>query len=379
MDIQELRKIIDGIDDEMTRLFVKRMQAAEEVSRFKKENGMLVQDRTREREILFRVTENAPRELEAYVKTLFPTLFSMSRSRQNTIIAKNNRLAEDIKAAVEETPSLFPTKAVVACQGVEGAYSQIAADKLFSIADIMYFNSFEGVFRAVEKGLCRYGVLPVENSSHGSVTQVYDLMKKHNFHIVRSLKLKIDHSLLAKPGTRLGDIKEIVSHEQAIAQCGEFLESLKGVKITVAENTASAARAVAESERSDLAAISSGDCASLYGLETLGGEIQDNPNNFTRFICISKKLEIYPGANKVSLMLSIPHRPGSLYELMSKFSVLGLNLTKLESRPVPEKEFEFMFYFDIEASVESEAVVGLLCEIAADSLQFGFLGNYAEV
>ena len=209
MDIQELRKIIDGIDDEMTRLFVKRMQAAEEVSRFKKENGMLVQDRTREREILFRVTENAPRELEAYVKTLFQTLFSMSRSRQNTIIAKNNRLAEDIKAAVEETPSLFPTKAVVACQGVEGAYSQIAADKLFSIADIMYFNSFEGVFRAVEKGLCRYGVLPVENSSHGSVTQVYDLMKKHNFHIVRSLKLKIDHSLLAKPGTVSGTLKRL--------------------------------------------------------------------------------------------------------------------------------------------------------------------------
>jgi chorismate mutase/prephenate dehydratase len=136
---------------------------------------------------------------------------------------------------------------------------------------------------------------------------------------------------------------------------------------------------VAESDRSDIAAISSHDCAELYGLSALQVNVQNNSNNFTRFICISKKLEIYPGADKISLMLSVPHRPGSLYEMISKFSVLGLNLTKLESRPIPEKDFEFMFYFDIEASVNSEPVVNLLCEIASGTDQFDFLGNYSEI
>ncbi|HZK39567.1 MAG TPA: prephenate dehydratase, partial [Clostridia bacterium] len=318
-------------------------------------------------------------ELEVYIKTLFLTLFSLSRSYQNALMAKESPLADEIRKALDETPKLFPTKAVVACQGVEGAYSQIATDKLFSLPNIMYFNTFEGVFRAVETGLSRYGILPIENSSHGSVTQVYDLMKQHNFHIVKGLKLKIDHSLLAKPACKPSDIKEIFSHEQAIAQCSKFLDNLKGVKVTVVENTAVAAQMVAESQRSDVAALSSHNCAELYGLAVLGVDVQNNTNNYTRFICISKKLEIYPGANKISLMLSVSHRPGSLYEMISKFSVLGLNLTKLESRPVPDKDFEFMFYFDIEASVVSEPVINLICEIAAGTEQFDFLGNYSEI
>jgi chorismate mutase/prephenate dehydratase len=339
----------------------------------------MVLDRSRERDILTRVTENVSPELEVYIKTLFLTLFSLSRSYQNALMAQGSPLAADITKAVAETPTIFPTKAVVACQGVEGAYSQITAEKLFSLPNIMYFNSFEGVFQAVEKGLCRYGILPIANSSHGSVTQVYDLMKKHNFHIVKALKLKIDHSLLVKQGCDMAGVKEIFSHEQAIGQCSEFLESLKGVKVTMVENTAVAAQMVAESDRSDIAAISSHDCAELYGLSALQVNVQNNSNNFTRFICISKKLEIYPGADKISLMLSVPHRPGSLYEMISKFSVLGLNLTKLESRPIPEKDFEFMFYFDIEASVNSEPVVNLLCEIASGTDQFDFLGNYSEI
>ena len=379
MDIENLRAQIDKIDDELTRIFTDRMEISQLVSQYKKDNKLMVLDRSREREILTRVTADAAPELEVYIKTLFLTLFSLSRSYQYAMMAKDSLLANEIRQAVAETPALFPTKAVVACQGVEGAYSQIAADKLFPLPNMMYFNSFEGVFRAVETGLSRYGILPIENSSHGSVTQVYDLMKQHNFHIVKGLKLKIDHSLLAKLGCKAKDIKEIFSHEQAIAQCSKFLEDLKGVKVTVVENTAVAAQMVAQSERSDVAALSSHNCAELYGLAVLGVDVQNNSNNFTRFICISKKLEIYPGANKISLMISIPHRPGSLYEMISKFSVLGLNLTKLESRPVPDKDFEFMFYFDIDASVVSEAVVNLICEIAAGADQFDFLGNYSEI
>ncbi len=379
MDIETLRAQIDKIDDELTRIFNTRMEISQLISQYKRDNKLMVLDKSREREILTRVTAGADPELEVYIKTLFLTLFSLSRSYQNALMAKDSPLAYEIKKALDETPKLFPTKAVVACQGVEGAYSQIAADKLFSLPNIMYFNTFEGVFRAVETGLSRYGILPIENSSHGSVTQVYDLMKQHNFHIVKGLKLKIDHSLLAKPGCKVADIKEIFSHEQAIAQCSKFLDSLKGVKVTVVENTAVAAQMVAQSQRSDVAALSSHNCAELYGLAALGVDVQNNTNNYTRFICISKKLEIYPGANKISLMLSVSHRPGSLYEMISKFSVLGLNLTKLESRPVPDKDFEFMFYFDIDASVVSEPVMNLICEIAAGTEQFDFLGNYSEI
>ncbi len=379
MDIEKLRIQIDEIDNEITNLFGKRMEISNLVSRYKKENRLTVIDRSREREILSRVTELVEPELEVYTKTLFQTLFNLSRSYQNMLLSDDHPLRQEIENSLKNTPDLFPSKAVVACQGVEGAYSQIAADKLFSLPSIMYFNTFEGVFTAVEKGLSRYGILPIENSSHGSVTQVYDLMKKHNFHIVRSLKLKIDHALLAKKGSKLSDIKEIFSHEQAIGQCSAFLEGLKGVKVTVVENTAVAAQKVAESDRADIAALSSHNCAELYGLTALGVDVQDNANNFTRFICISKNPEIYPGANKISLMLSLPHRPGSLYDTISRFSVLGLNLTKLESRPVPEKDFEFMFYFDIDASVKAEGVVSLLCELASSTDQFVFLGNYSEM
>lgn len=378
MDITQLRENINALDDKLRELFLERMELSQQVSLYKKENNLPVLDKGREREILYRLTENAGSEQQKYIKTLFSTLFSLSRSYQNTILANGSPLAETIKRAVADTPAQFPQRAVVACQGVEGAYSQIAADKLFALPNIMYFNTFEGVFRAVEKGLCAYGILPIENSSHGSVTQVYDLMKRHDFHIVRSLKLKIDHSLLVKPGRKAEDVREIYSHEQAVGQCENFLMNLKNVKVTVVENTAVAAQTVAQSGREDVAAISSRDCAELYGLQEIKSDIQDRANNFTRFICISQKLEIYPGADKISLMLSLPHRPGSLYETISKFSVLGLNLTKLESRPVPDKNFEFMFYFDIDASVASEPVVGLLCDLAAGSEQFDFLGNYAE-
>ncbi|HOO25545.1 MAG TPA: prephenate dehydratase domain-containing protein [Clostridiales bacterium] len=379
MDIEKLRAQIDEIDNEITKLFGKRMEISNLVAQYKKENRLTVLDKSREREILSRVTELVEPELEIYTKTLFQTLFNLSRSYQNMLLSEDHPLRQEIGNTLSNTSDLFPAKAVVACQGVEGAYSQIAADKLFSLPSIMYFNTFEGVFTAVEKGLSRYGILPIENSSHGSVTQVYDLMKKHNFHIVRSLKLKIDHSLLAKKGSKLSDIKEIFSHEQAIGQCSAFLEGLKGVKVTVVENTAVAAQKVAESDRTDIAALSSHNCAELYGLTALGVDVQDNANNFTRFICISKNPEIYPGANKISLMLSLPHRPGSLYDTISRFSVLGLNLTKLESRPVPEKDFEFMFYFDIEASVKADSVVSLLCELASATEQFVFLGNYSEI
>lgn len=242
----------------------------------------------------------------------------------------------------------------------------------------MFFDSWDGVFSAVDKGLCKYGILPIENSTAGSVNHVYDLMNKYKFYIVKSIRLKINHSLLANRGTKLADIKEIYSHEQAISQCSEFLNSLHGVKITICENTAVAAKQVAESGRSDVAAISSNDCSMLYDLETVCESIQDRANNYTRFICISKNLEIYPGADKTSLMLTLPHKPGSLYSMLSMFYALDINIIKLESRPLTDRDFEFMFYFDIESSVYSDRFVQMINELESTTEKFTYLGSYSE-
>ena len=379
MDLQEARNSISRIDEELTSLFVKRMELSKEIAAYKKDNHMSVFDRSREREVVNHVCDLAGKDFESYIRVLYGTLLDVSRSYQRQLIGATSSLKERVQEAIRNTDPVFPSRAVVACQGVEGAYSQNACDKLFSLPNIMYFNSFSGVFQAVESGLCRYGILPIENSTAGSVNEVYDLMKKHNFYIVRSIKLRIDHNLLAKKGTKLSDIKEIYSHQQALDQCSEFLKSLKGVKITVCENTAVAAKFVAESERNDVAAISSKNCAELYSLSVLSNTVQNNDNNYTRFICISKSLEIYPGADKVSMMFSIAHKPGTLYNVVSRFSTLGLNLTKLESRPMPGKDFEFLFYFDLNASIYDEKVPELLGEFDDEFDQFTFLGSYSEM
>jgi len=274
---------------------------------------------------------------------------------------------------------MFPASATVACQGVEGAYSQLACSRLFKLPDVYYFSTFDAVFSAIEKGFCQYGVIPLENSTAGSVNMVYDLMTKHNFHIVRSMRLKVDHNLLVKPGTKLEDVKEIYSHEQAISQCAGFLQGLKDVKVIPCENTAMAAERVAKSERSDVAALASRSCSKLYGLECLATDVQDKGNNYTRFICISRDLEIYPGADRTSLMMVLPHRPGSLYKVLSRFYALGINLNKLESRPMPDRNFEFMFYFDLETSVYSPQFMQLMGELDTICEEFAYLGSYNEI
>lgn len=378
MKLEDIRANIDTIDTQITDLFKQRMELALEVAKAKQEGSIPVLNKSREKEIIRRVSDELPEELEGYGRILFNTLFDLSRSYQNIYLNRVSDINKRIETALEETPKLFPKKAAVACQGVQGSYSQAACEKLFEVPNTIFFNSFEGVFNAVDKGLCQYGILPIENSTYGSVGTVYDLMRSYNFHIVKSIRLRVNHCLLAKPGTKMSNVKEIFSHEQAIGQCGEFLKTLNDVKITPCENTARAAKLVAESDRDDVAAICSRECIDLYGLESINNNIQVSDNNYTRFICISKKLEIYPGANKVSLMLSVPHQPNALYHMIAKFSSLGVNLTKLESRPIPGSDFEFMFYFDMEASVYSPEFVSLLGQLENQPELFVFLGSYSE-
>lgn len=379
MSIEQLRNEIDSIDKKLVNLFVKRMGVAAQVADYKRENGKPVLDPERERMLLQKVSDLAGEDMESQTRILYQLILSLSRSYQSHLLGLDSTLTDRIANAIDTTQQVFPERATVACQGVEGAYSQLACDKLFSAPNIMYMTSFEGVFQAVDKGLCRYGILPLENSTAGSVNQIYDLMLRYNFHVVRSTRVHVPHVLLSKKGARMEDIREIYSHEQAIQQCSAFLHQLKGVKVHVCENTAVAAKAVADSDRADVAAISSESCAALYGLEVLETAIANVENNYTRFICISKELEIYPGAHRTSLMLTLPHKPGSLYTVIAKFYSLGINLIKLESRPIPGKDFEFMFYFDIDVSVYAKSFTELLSQLQAETETFRYLGSYTEI
>ena len=380
-ELSDLRKDIDRIDTEIFRLFGERAEVAAGVAEYKCANNMRVFDPVRERQKIADAAGRVPADLATYGQVLMELLMEVSRSRQHDLLgdADENDLVQRIDAARRQTPEVFPKAGRVACQGVEGAYSQLAAEKFFRHPDIRYMQSFEDVFEAVENGEVDYGVLPIENSTAGSVNKVFDLMGAHEFHIVRSTRVKVDHCLLAKKGTKTADVRDIYSHEQAIRQCAAFLEAMPEARVHVCENTAVAAQLVSDSERSDVAALSSRNCAELYGLSVLGSAVQDRDNNYTRFACISKKLEIYPGADRTSMTLVTPHQPGSLYKLLAKFYALDINVVKLESRPIPERDFEFGFYFDIDCQVASEEFRALMSTIQGLCQDFRYLGSYSEV
>ncbi len=380
MDLNEVRQRIDAIDNGLIDLFEQRINIAKDVAEAKIEMGKAVYDPTRERMKLLDIASKVPEEHKDQILSLFNLIMSINKAEQQKIV--NDRAGTSVAAKARTTyvasDTPFPTTASVACQGVEGAYSQIAACKLFKVPGISYFDTFEGVFRAVRDGFCEYGVVPIENSTAGSVNAVYDLLAKYRFSIVRSLRLKIDHNLLAKPETDLSEVTEVFSHQQAIAQCKGYLEKL-GVKPTVVENTAMAAKMVRESPRNDVAALSSRSCASLYGLKMLDTDVQDNGNNYTRFVVICATPQIYPGATRTSLMLTTSNDPGSLYRVLEHIYALGINIVKLESRPIPGRDYEFVFYFDLDCPVGSNSLDLLLDSLDTVCERFTYFGSYTEV
>lgn len=376
--LDESREKIDRIDRELVRLFGERMQVSADVAEYKRTVGKPITDAARERALLAKVSDLAGEEMEDYTRTLYATILSISKAYQHERLNTSSKLKEKIENAKKGTPYQFPARARVACQGVEGAYSLKAAEKLFDCPEVSFYKTFGDVFAAIEAGECRYGMLPIENSTAGSVTQIYDLMSEHRFYIVRSLRLKVDHCLLAKKGTKKEDITEVVSHQQALSQCATYLAQMDGVKLTPFANTAKAAEFVKNAE-GGVAAIADRACAELYGLDVIDEDIQDNGNNYTRFICISKTPEIYPGADKTSIILTVPHKPGSLSRLLAQIDAMNINLTKLESRPIPGHDFEFLFYFDLESPIESPALLRLLGELESTSEKFRYLGTYREV
>ncbi len=377
--LEESRKEIDAIDKELSALFLKRMDVARDVAKFKEENKITILDSSREGDVLANVTRGISEDMVEYMKLMYNTIFAVSKSYQEICTVGKSTVEKEVERTLEKERSTFPKRATVACQGIKGSNSMTACKKIFSVPDIMYMDNFDAIFKSVESGLCQYGVLPIENNLHGSVTEVYDLMKKHNFKIVRSVKVKINHTLLAKKGTKIKEIKTIYSHPQAIGQCSEFLERNPSIKVVEYNNTATSAEYVASLDDPSIAAIASQDCAKLYNLDIIDDNIQNSHNNYTRFICIAKEGEIYKGSNKVSLMFTLPHSPGALYTVLSKFTSMGMNVSKLESRPIPALDFEFMFYIDFDGDICDAETRRLLTQIEQSADTFSYLGSYWEL
>lgn len=378
MELTEIRDKIDAIDEDLLKLFLERMALSEEVAAYKNAHHLPITNRQREREILAKVTAAAgAQERSAYY--LFSTLFRLSSAYQAELLNAPTQVAAQVHASLAEHKEIFPQTGLVACQGMEGANSQAACDRIVPRGNIMYFKSFDAVVSAVESGLCEFGVLPIENSSNGSVRTVYDLLQHKQLSVVRSTRLCIRHELLGVPGATLEGLTEIYSHPQAIGQCSRFLDSLSGVRVIPCDNTATAAKLVSERNDPHIGALSSHACAELYRLQMLKDDVQDSENNYTRFICITKNPAIYAGANRISLIVGCDNKPGALFDLLSKPAALGINMTKLESCPVTGRNFEFIFFIELEASVQEPGVLPMLEEMERACQSFQFLGNYAEV
>ena len=290
------------------------------------------------------------------------------------MISRKN-LSDEIYLAA---PAVVPAEEKIAYQGIKGANSYEAAQMLFPESDLVAYKSFDDVFKAVENGECGYGVLPVENSTAGSVAAVYDLILRYRFYIVGALDMAIDYCLAGLKQSTLSDIEKVISHPQALSQCDQYISRM-GFETAACSNTAVAARDTAREKRLNLAAVCSYKAAEEYGLKALDNHLQDNKNNTKRFIVISKKLYINENANKVSLCFSLPHVTGALFHMLKRFDALGLNLTKIESRPIPDKDFEYLFYLDFSGSVKSEGVTNLLSKLSEEMPEFSFLGNYYEI
>lgn len=375
MDLLELRNEIDKLDDELIPLLLKRMDISRQVAEYKVQNGIPVLNEQRELEILEDVASKCGEQGEV-IKTVFSAIMDASRALQHKIIGGGVELRNLISNAKCEK-NLTANGEPIACQGVQGAYSGEAAKALFPDSPIDFHKQFEDVFEAVNQNKARFGIIPVENSTAGSVHESYDLIMKYKFFIVGAYDLKVDHCLCAKPGVKFEDIENVYSHTQALSQCNIFLKNFDFTGITFS-NTAAAAKFVSESEKNNIAAICSESAAKKYGLKIIRKGIQNVTNNTTRFIVISKELVIDEDAEKISLIFSAPHRTGSLYRVLGRFSMTGLNLTKLESRPVANGRFDYYFYVDILGSVRDEQTLDLLCALSDELPEFSFLGNYYE-
>lgn len=369
MDLNSLRAEIDNIDNCLLKLFIQRMDISRKVAIYKKENNLPVLQGNREEEILTRIAKDSPPTIAGGSSLLFKNIMNISKELQ---------YAENSKPFKITSTKFNPFNAkIVGCQGLAGSYGESAARKLFPNANLEHYETFENVFKAVMNEEIQYGILPIENSTRGSVSETYDLMRKYNFYISARIQIPIAHCLAANDDHSLENITEVYSHEQALGQCSKFLSNNNLNKKAIL-NTAVGAKMVSESTK-PIAAICSVDCAKLYNLKILEENIADVSPNFTRFICISKDAHISKDSNIISVALSIPNEEGSLYNLLTKFSINQLNLCHIESKPQADGSFNVIFYLDFTGNINDHHVAALLEELSASLNYFKFLGNYGEI
>ncbi len=376
MSLKPIREEIDKIDEQLSELFVRRMECSRKVAEYKIEHGLEVVNREREEAVL----DNAAEKAGIYggsARQLYATILELSRALQYDITGGGNALKNEIYASERAIPREENVK--VACFGVAGTYANQASVKAFPNGRINFCSTFHDVFSAICSGEAEFGVVPIENSSAGSVTEVYDLMLKYRLYISMAIDIPVNHVLAAKKGVSLTDIRKVYSHQQALYQCSYFFRNYRNVTAQTYISTAAAAKMVSESDDMTLGAICSEEAAQEYGLDIILRGFQNNPNNKTRFIVVSKKMYISENSGKISLCFSLPHKTGSLYSVLCRFAVNGLNLTKIESRPISGTDFEYLFYLDFTGNINDKNTLKLICALSEELTEFSFLGNFEEI
>ena len=374
-DLQECRKQIDRLDKEILELFEKRMKVCEDVAQYKIETGKQVLDSERERQKLEALEGQAHGAFNALgIREVFQQIMAISRKRQYQLLTANGA---DEDRDYELVDSLPLTDVKVVFQGVEGAYSYAAMRAYFpDTIKSFHAKTFRDAMEEVFSGKADYAVLPIENSTQGIVTDIYDLLAEYELHIVGEQVIPVDHVLLGIPGTEIQDIERVYSHPQALSQCSRFLERHPQWKTVKTENTAASAKRIQEEQNPTQAAIASRAAGELFGLKILAENICHNDQNVTRFIIVSAKALYEKNAEKISVCFELPHSTGTLYNMLSHIIYNGLNRSRIESRPIPGKTWEYRFFVDFEGNLKDPAVKNAIRGLKAEANRVRVLGNY---
>lgn len=374
MDLLTLRDKLDVIDAQIVELYEKRMEICGQVAEYKIENGKKVFDKQRELEKISKVKSLTHNEFNSHgVEELFEQIMSMSRKLQYQMLTAHGSDGKLPFIGVEE---LETKKARVVFQGADGAYSQAAMMKYFGDQiNSFHVDTFRDAMSAIDEGSADFAVLPIENSTAGIVSEIYDLLVEFENYIVGEQVIPIEHCLLGVPGTKLEDIKTVYSHPQSLMQSAKYLADHGWQQISM-QNNAFAAQKVAGEKDMTQAAIAGEHAGKLYGLEVLQKGVNDEKNNSTRFIIVTNQKIFKKDANKISLCLEVPHQSGSLYRILSHFIYNNLNMCKIESRPMPDRTWEYRFFIDFEGNLSDSAVKNALRGLREEARNMKILGNY---
>ena len=375
MDLLELRGQLDQIDEKIVQLYEERMEICSQVADYKIETGKKVLDKAREEEKLNKVRSLAHSEFNAHgIQELFEQIMAMSRKLQYNKLSEQGACGKLPFIGVDK---LDKEQARVVFQGAEGAYSQIAMMRYFGEnVNSFHVDSFRDAMCAIEEGSADYAVLPIENSTAGIVNEIYDLLAEYENYIVGEQIIKIEHCLLGLPGTELAQIRTVFSHPQSLMQSARYLNVHDGWKQISMQNNAFAARKVSEDGDHSQAAIASEQAAKIYGLDILERGVNQSDTNSTRFIIVTNQKIFLKDAKKVSLCLEVPHESGSLYHILSHFIYNNLNMTKIESRPIEGRNWEYRFFIDFEGNLADGAVKNALRGLREEAQNMRILGNY---